>query len=226
VIGAYLAALVALTLGISGGVSAVVAEVPPPTTSPAVAAPCPNSDASNPAIIWRASRAVGRPTRGRLVDGVMLPVEGTTFATWDPGLAASPSREWRRWGTDTLIRTTLCVLADFHSAHTDSSRVLIGDISLPSGGPFGRELGGLGHSSHQNGLDVDIYYPRLDGIETAALSVNQIDRQKSQELVDRFVAAGVVNVFVGRRTGLSGPAGVVRFVPHHDDHLHVRFASQ
>ncbi len=220
-ISARLAAAVTLTLGSSGATfSLAQAPLPPP-----VAVACETSDASNPAIVWRPSTAVGRPTRGRLVNGVMLPVDGTTFTTWDPGLTASPSREWRRWGTDTLIRTTLCVLADFQRAHSDSRRVLIGDISLPSGGPFGRELGGLGHSSHQNGLDVDIYYPRLDGVETAALSVSEIDRQRSQELVDRFVAAGASNVFVGRRTGLFGPAAVVRFVTHHDDHLHVRFSG-
>ena len=34
---------------------------------------------------------------------------------------------------------------------------------------FGRRFGGLGHASHQNGLDVDVYYPRIDGRELRAL---------------------------------------------------------
>jgi len=37
-----------------------------------------------PQVEWRASRAVGSPTHGRLVNGVQLPVEGTDFFRWDP----------------------------------------------------------------------------------------------------------------------------------------------
>ena len=61
------------------------------------------------------------------------------------------------------------MIDQFRAAHPDAARVLISDISLPKGGPFGKEYGGLGHVSHQIGLDVDIYYPRLDHVETAPL---------------------------------------------------------
>ena len=40
--------------------------------------------------------------------------------------------------------------------------MLVGDLSRPRGGEFGRRFGALGHSSHQNGLDADVYYPRRD----------------------------------------------------------------
>jgi murein endopeptidase len=86
--------------------------------------------------------------------------------------------------------------------------------------------GGLGHLSHQNGLDVDIYYPRLDGLERAARRPDQVDRVLAQELVDRFVNFGAVKVFVGPRVHLSGRRSVVTPLVYHDDHLHVRLSPR
>jgi hypothetical protein len=77
--------------------------------------------------------------------------------------------------------------------------------------------------SHQNGLDVDVYYPRKDRLERGALRPGQVDRELAQDLVARFVAAGAVYVFTGPRLGLRGPRKVVSPLAHHDDHLHVRF---
>jgi protein MpaA len=98
----------------------------------------------------------------------------------------------------------------------------IGDLSRPGGGDFGPRYGYPGHVSHQNGLDVDVYYPRLDRAERAPKRVGQIDLGLAQELVDRFVAAGATKVFLGPRTPLTGPVGVVAPLPRHDNHLHVR----
>ncbi len=75
-------------------------------------------------------------------------------------------------------------------AHPGAPRVLVGDLSRPRGGPFGPRFGGPGHVSHQNGLDVDVYYPRRDRLEAAPTRVAQIDRRLAQDLVDRFLAAG------------------------------------
>src|SRR3954451_23363057 len=66
-----------------------------------------------PVVHWRHSRAVGAPWAGRLVRGVMLPAEGPDWFTWDPVLNRRPNRAWRRWGTDTLVRTVLRVLHDY-----------------------------------------------------------------------------------------------------------------
>ena len=79
------------------------------------------------------------------------------------------------------------------------------------------------HVSHQNGLDVDIYYPRLDGALREARSPEAIDRRLSQDLLDRFLAAGAGIVFVGYRTGLHGAHRVVVPYPQHENHMHVRF---
>ena len=73
-------------------------------------------------------------------------------------------------------------------------------------GRSGRNFGGLGHASHQNGLDADVYYPRRDGAERSPISPGEVDRRRAQALVDRFVAAGAEQVFVGPSLDLRGPS--------------------
>jgi murein endopeptidase len=174
---------------------------------------------------------------GQLKQGVQLPAESFDFVTWDPVLKQTPNRGWRRWGTRKLIDTTELVLRAYHDAHPDAPRVLVGDLSRRHGGFFGRRYGGLGHQSHQKGLDVDVYYPRLDGLERAARRPDQVDRVAAQELVDRFVAFGAIKVYVGPSLRLSGRErsgdeaagrrnGVVTPLVYHDDHLHVRLSPR
>jgi len=209
-------------------VAAPVPEAAPPVPdAPAAAGPEPGPQAtvpppeSEPAA---PSRALGRPTRGSLVRGVQLPEEGPDHYTWDPVLERFPSRGWRRWGTDRLVETVQEVLADVRRRHPELPRLAVGDLSRPRGGPFGRTQNFIGHASHQNGLDVDIYYPRDDRRRGKPRTVDQVDRRGAQRLVDAFVDAGARYVFVGLRVGLTGPREVVQPIPHHDDHLHVRLA--
>jgi murein endopeptidase len=175
-------------------------------------------------IHWRRSTALGWPAAGRLRAGVRLPSEGRNFFTWDPVERRSPNRAWRRWGTDRLVRMLVRVAREFRQAYRDAPRLGIGDLSRPHGGDFGPRFGYIGHASHQNGLDADVYYPRVDRRERAPKWASQIDRRLSQELVDRFVAAGAQVVFVGPATGLSGPGGKVQTLVNHDNHMHVRIS--
>jgi Penicillin-insensitive murein endopeptidase/Zinc carboxypeptidase len=170
----------------------------------------------------RRSYALGKPWDGRLANGVQLTRESDGHFTWDPVLKRSPNRPWRRWGTTRLVRTVKRVLAEHRAAHPEAPRVGVGDLSRPNGGDFGPRWGGIGHASHQNGLDVDVYYPRIDRMEAAPTRVAQIDLRLAQDLVDRFVRAGAVKVFVGPNTPLRGPRRVVSRLYHHDDHMHVR----
>jgi murein endopeptidase len=202
-IGAALAALGALALV----PSRAAPEEPDPSIQP---------------ILWHPSQAVGRPYAGRLVGGVQLPAEGEQFFTWDPILERSPNRDWRRYGTDRLVRTILRVLEQYRGLHPDAPRVGIGDLSRPHGGDFGRRYGRPGHASHQNGLDVDVYYPRLDGAERRAFSPKAIDLPLAQDLLRLFVRERVQYVFIGPRVPLEGPRRVVQHLRRHDDHMHVR----
>jgi len=192
------------------------------TTGPAVPPAAERTERPRERIRWRRSVAVGDPAAGRLIRGVRLPSEGEHFFTWDPVKRRSPNRHWRRWGTDRLVRLVLQVAREYRAAHPRAPRMAIGDLSRPSGGDFGPQFGYIGHASHQNGLDVDIYYPRADGRERAPKYASQIDRALSQELVDRFVAKGAVVVYVGPNTGLGGPPEVVQPLVNHDNHVHVR----
>lgn len=183
---------------------------------------------SYPAFLWhepllrwlrRPRRPVQRDDQRRLAGGDSVAWEKT-------------SPQERRHGTDRLLRTILEV-ADAHAAaNPDAPRLAVGDLSRPEGGSFdarhgileefGTGGGALGHVSHQNGLDVDVYYPRKDGRERGPGSLDQVDLGLSQDIVDRFVAAGAQLVLVGPRTGLTGPPGVVAPARRHDDHMHVR----
>ena len=186
------------------------------TDDPAV--PCQTAS-----IGWRNSKPLGKPFRkGRLVRGVQLPSEGDFFFTWDFAFGSSPNAGWRRWGSDGTIRVLLTVLCEFRLAHPDAPRIGVGDVARTRGGFFGSKFGSLGHASHQNGLDFDVLYPRIDRLEAAPASRSQIDRSLSQDLVNRFVAAGAQFVFVGPKTGLTGPKGVVEGLIDHDDQFHVR----
>jgi murein endopeptidase len=169
------------------------------------------------------SRSLGLPWAGKLVGGVQLPAEGEHFFTWDYVRKRSPNRDWRRYGNERLVRTLLVVLRRYAAAHPKAPRVGIGDLSRQHGGDFGPRFGGIGHASHQNGLDVDVYYPRRDRRERPPLVASQIERRLAQDLVDRFVAAGASVVFVGPNTRLTGPPGIVQVLWNHDNHLHARF---
>jgi murein endopeptidase len=171
------------------------------------------------------SRAVGQPWHGHLARGVPFPANGPGFATWDPVRKRVGNRSWRRWGTARLVVTVEDVLAAYARRHPHAPPVLVGDLSRPHGGNFGRHFGGLGHASHQNGLDADVYYPRRDRRLRRAARPEQVDRAAAQELVDMFVRAGADYVFVGPHLDLHGPRKVVVPLVHHDDHLHFRIRA-
>ena len=179
-----------------------------------------------PSLLSAGSQALGTPNRGRLARGVQFPAQSGVAFTWDFPLGVSPNRPWRRWGTEKLVLTLDCVLAQAQLADPFGQRTGVADLSRPHGGRFGPKYGGQGHSSHQNGLDADVLYPRRDDCECAPERVGQIDIARSQALVDAFVAAGARYVFVSpalwRRGLLRGPRAVVRPLIYHDDHLHVR----
>jgi murein endopeptidase len=200
------------------GPATTAPEPPPATTAPAAPAPA----ATTPAAPTGPSRALGQPWHGRLLNGVELPEVTTDWLTWDPVLKQIPNRPERRFGTAKLIATLRRVLAAWHAAHPELPQILIGDLSRPHGGVFDQRYGGLGHASHQNGLDADVYYPRLDRRLLAAYKPSLVDRAVAQDLLNRFVAAGVQFVFVGTRVGLTGPKKVVQVIAHHNDHMHVR----
>jgi murein endopeptidase len=165
------------------------------------------------------SRPVGKPWHGRLVCGVQLPAGTSYFTTWDNALQFPLNRPWRRWGTGKLVITVESIAAEYNARF--GTRLVIGDLSRPQGGPFGRRYGGAGHNSHQSGLDADIYYPRRDRAELPPFSVRDIDRRRAQWLVDRADRDAQL-AFIGPHTGLRRPSRKVQYLADHDNHIHVR----
>jgi hypothetical protein len=170
-----------------------------------------------PKVIWRHAVSLGLPYDGRLVDGTQLPIDGPAWVTWDPVTDSVPNQPDRLYGNQHTIKTIIAVTEAYHAAHPGAPRIVVGDISRTGGGPMDE------HVSHQNGLDVDVYYPRVDGTLRAPTQSDQIDTALAQDLLDRFVAAGARMIFVGFHAGLHGPSGVVIPYPNHEYHMHVRF---
>jgi hypothetical protein len=173
---------------------------------------------AGPKIDWHHAISAGLPYGGSLVDGTQLPVEGPDWVTWNPVTDTVPNAPDRLYGNERTIRAILAVTEGYRAANPGAPRVVVGDISREGGGPMTDE-----HVSHQNGLDVDVYFPRVDGALRAPVALDQIDRRLAQDLVDRFVAAGAQMIFVGYSTGLDGPSGVVIPYPGHEYHMHVLF---
>jgi murein endopeptidase len=168
-------------------------------------------------IAWHHATSVGLPYGGGLVHGTQLPVRGLDWVTWNPITDNVPNLPKRLYGNEHTIRAILSVTRAYRAKHPHAPRVVIGDISREGGGPMD------GHVSHQNGLDVDVYFPRRDRKLRAPTTHGQINHRLAQDLLDRFVAADAQMIFVGASTGLRGPAGIVTPWPGHEYHMHVRF---
>jgi murein endopeptidase len=195
-----------------------VADVPAPPIVPSAQKPGPSGQAYEP-VDWHAATSAGLPYAGRLDGGTQLPHAGADWVTWNPNADSVPNLRHRLYGNERTIRAILSVVSAYRVANPEAPRVVIGDISLRGGGAMDQ------HVSHQNGLDVDVYYPRRDRSLSAPNTVSQIDRGLAQDLVGRFVAAGAQVIFVGYQTGLRGPSGVVVPYPNHENHMHVRFPN-
>lgn len=210
-VAAILAAALAASAGVALGDSTGSTEAPPAMPVPATTTPAPL-----PPV------ALGVPWCGHLLRGVALPQDGPGFFTWDVPFARSPNRYWRRYGTTRLLAVIDRVTTAYALAHPGYARVGVADLSRIGGGPFGRHFGGLGHRSHQNGLDVDILYPRRDHSERGIRLTSEIDVAATQDLLNRFLAAGAQYVFIGYRVGIHGPWPRVQRIADHEDHMHVR----
>lgn len=93
------------------------------------------------------SISYGKPSRGRLIDGVKLPDSG-------PGFTTAPVWKHRgnRYGTDELVSLLKKVGRRMKKKSKDA-RLVVADLSGTKGG-----AAHLFHKSHQSGRDVDLLY--------------------------------------------------------------------
>lgn len=182
------------------------------------------------------SRSKGRPHEGALLDAVRVP----------PHPAYTVLNSNRAWGSGTAVRW-LVEAFDAISRQGRTPLVQIHDMSLREGGPM------RGHRSHQSGRDVDITYfhrscrracgqrrlgpDELDAItqwkllqhwiERGQLEFAFVDYALQKPLHTAAKKAGATSAELARwfqyPRGEKAAAGIVRHVPNHADHVHVRF---
>lgn len=98
-----------------------------------------------------APESFGSYSKGCLSGGRYLPSHKFHYD------ALKPSRN-RFWGHPNLINLIEDTSQKVYSAYGNG--LLIGDLAMPRGGPMP-----YGHKSHQNGLDVDVYYQKKPNYE-------------------------------------------------------------
>lgn len=94
------------------------------------------------------SRSVGRPSRGRLLNGVQM--SEAPFLNFKRG-----SLEHERWGTEELV-TMVQSAAQHVASILPGAKMTMGDLSRRRGGRM------RPHRSHRNGRDVDIGFYAMD----------------------------------------------------------------
>jgi len=88
-----------------------------------------------------------------------------TFNGNEVGLVLSRVKRGRYWGHPDLINLIREVGIELYNKN---KKMIVGDLSLSRGGPMI-----LGHNSHQNGLDVDIWFKALKADEF--ISFNEVE---------------------------------------------------
>lgn len=194
-------------------------------------------DDADEGMVHDESRSFGSAHAGTLAGAVRLPSH-TGYAVREPS---------RAWGTSRTIGLLVDAFDHVVAADPAAPRVRVHDLSLRHGGPM------PGHKSHQSGRDVDItYYQRgcrgecagrlvaaaeLDAIRQWHLLRYWLERDQAEFVfVDYALQQPLYEAAeAGRSTprqlaqwfqyprGPAFPAGVIRHVPGHANHVHVRF---
>lgn len=162
------------------------------------------------------SGSIGSPGAGRLEHGVLFPARGPDHFAWNFREQRIGGSDRTRWGDCRVVRAVLRGLAAYRRDNPDAPPVAVGDLSLRHGGEID------GHSTHENGRQIDLYFPRLDRRFCEPRTVAQVDLRLTRELVRAMLDAGADTVLIGPSIRIRAAAGVVRW-PHHDDHLHAIF---
>lgn len=177
----------------------------------------------------------GRANRGILVNGMPMP-EGPHWIVRNPA---------ESWGTPDTVRELMLGFHHVAELLPGGKRVLVGDISLPNGGRMPP------HRSHRSGRDVDATYYCTEGpCEERFYDARgpELDVARQWHLFRYWIERGTVSyIFVHRAIQAAlydyarwsgedpayldeifefpngGRRAIIRDIPGHDDHFHVRF---
>ncbi|MEZ4266108.1 MAG: penicillin-insensitive murein endopeptidase [Myxococcota bacterium] len=212
--------------------AAVGHEAPPP--------PAPPEDIPD----WRVpadarkARSVGRPNKGRLENGVPLPMSGLGYTRFDRD---------SHFGTDETIALIEYAAARLAYAFPGTAPMLVGAISKEDGGAIPN------HRSHRSGRDVDIAFFENGNTSrrlfNTDMTTGDVDLVKAWYVLETLMLTGRVEYIFADRSlhaGLSAQAeaagwgpdeldafflledesgyrGMIRHAGGHLDHFHVRF---
>lgn len=182
----------------------------------------------------------GYYSSGKISFAWELPLEGEGF------MRLFVNRN-RGWGSSELLKLIQDSASEMNQRYPMRDRLQIGDLAQPGGGDLTPR-----HKSHQNGLDVDITYYRLNGVEqlpdifdefTEDMVINgkiseNFDFERNWTLMKTLHAFGdVQRIFVdqiiknelcnyarklGEEESFSEVLRSLRHENHHAHHLHVR----
>ncbi|MFH1533124.1 MAG: penicillin-insensitive murein endopeptidase [Pseudomonadota bacterium] len=199
---------------------------------------------ADPAVAWRSllfgsrSVSVGKSSKGSLRNGRRMPKRGDGFIRKNDKAA---------WGTDETIALLSWAATEMTRRYPGTVPMVVGDISDENG----RRL--RPHLSHQSGRDADVGYyfvgnQRVGQFRTATCT--DLDVEKTWTLIELLLSTGQVKYFfIDRRfhkllfhqalamgwaeeearglfeapVGKSARSGLIRHIPGHKHHLHVRF---
>lgn len=210
-------ALLSCVLALAAG-GVAVAQVGP-MRSPATAGPQFTSEpaqAKLPNCRRHPSRSIGSPGDGRLVHGALFPATGPDHFAWNFRQHRIGGSDRTRWGNCRVVRAVLRGIARYRRRNPSAPPAAVGDMALRHGGPID------GHATHQNGRQIDLYYPRRDHRWREPHTVAQVDMRLSRQLVRAMLAVGAKLVLIGPHINMPTSARVIHW-PHHDDHLHAIF---
>jgi murein endopeptidase len=172
-------------------------------------AEAPNCDAHR-------STSIGSPGNGRLVNGVLFPATGPDHFAWSFRAQRIGGSDRTRWGHCHVVRAVLRGLAAYRDRNPGAPLVAVGDMALRDSGEID------GHSTHENGRQVDLYLPRRDRKLREPHAVAQVDLRLTRELVRAILNAGAYQILIGPHIQIRTPPRVIRWRGH-DDHLHAMF---
>src|SRR5690606_14377549 len=181
------------------------------------------------------SMSVGLPNTGYLVNGGRMP-QGEDWVITVPSHA---------YGTEETVRQLSHCISATRAAFPDSPRVMLSSLSAVTGGKLPP------HKSHRTGRDAYVYFFRKAGAQwSKAATQEDIDLPRTWALLRCFVTQTDVDmVLIDRRVqdwlktyalSIGEPpewidelfhdrphtkSAVVRHVPGHVAHMHVRFVS-
>ena len=123
------------------------------------------------------------------------------------------------WGVLHLINMIEGAGRDWYDNFMTPARIGVGDMSLRNGGKWDD------HSSHENGLDVDVRYVRNDNQDSSlniADDQSHYDTAATSYLMNLFVFSASVQIILYDSVNAHLVGGPLLHWPGHSDHFHIR----